>query len=128
MDDLTVLADAYKALAHPVRLAILNLLRDGECCVCHIQAQLALPQAYISQHLNVLRRAGLVSSRKEGLRMYYQVTSPLWFECHASARQALAASGRRAVDLIQATPVKQHCDCPACREAVQLAPLAAKES
>jgi DNA-binding transcriptional ArsR family regulator len=46
-------AKVFNALAHPSRLEILELLRDGEACVCHIQAMLDLRQAYISQHLNV---------------------------------------------------------------------------
>ncbi len=65
-------AQVFYALAHPVRLEILELLRGGEACVCHIQAMLGQRQAYISQHLNVLRKAGLVSSRKDGQRVYYQ--------------------------------------------------------
>ncbi len=72
----TLEAETFNALAHPARLEILELLRQGECCVCHIQAMLDLRQAYISQHLNVLRRAALVVNRKDGLRVYYKVTDP----------------------------------------------------
>ena len=69
----------FNALAHPSRLEILDLLREGEACVCHIQAMLDQRQAFISQHLNVLRNAGLVSSRKDGLRVYYQVSDAQYF-------------------------------------------------
>ena len=69
-----ILTKVFNALAHPSRLEILEILRDGEACVCHIQAMLNQRQAYVSQHLNVLRNAGLVSSRNDGLRVYYQVT------------------------------------------------------
>ena len=62
-------ARALSALANPARLEILGLLRDGEACVCHIQAVLGQRQAFVSQHLNVLRQAGLVTSRKDGLRV-----------------------------------------------------------
>jgi DNA-binding transcriptional ArsR family regulator len=66
----------FKILAHPARLGILEILRDGEQCVCHIEAMLKLRQAYISQHLMVLREAGLVTDRRDGWNMYYRVTKP----------------------------------------------------
>jgi DNA-binding transcriptional ArsR family regulator len=50
----------FKALMHPARLAILNVLRTGEACVCHMEAALGYRQAYLSQQLMVLRDAGLV--------------------------------------------------------------------
>ena len=61
-------AEIFAAMSHPSRLEILDLLRDGESCVCHIQAMLDHRQAYISQHLNILRQTGLIIRRKEGLR------------------------------------------------------------
>jgi DNA-binding transcriptional ArsR family regulator len=63
----------FKALAHPVRLQILDMLRNGEVCVCHMEAALNKRQAYISQQLMVLRDAGLVESRKEGLSVFYHL-------------------------------------------------------
>ncbi len=65
------LAVRFKALAHPVRLQILDLLRNGEACVCHMETALDKRQAYISQQLMVLRDAGLVDTRKEGLQVFY---------------------------------------------------------
>jgi ArsR family transcriptional regulator len=65
-----------KALAHPTRLQILDMLRHGELCVCHIEATLCKRQAYISQQLMTLREAGLVDSRKEGLKVYYHIVDP----------------------------------------------------
>src|SRR5574341_910306 len=73
-------ADLFKTLAHPARLAILSILRDGEQCVCHMEAMLKLRQAYISQHLKVLKDAGIVSDRRDGWNMYYRVTRPEVFE------------------------------------------------
>ena len=69
-------AEILNALSHPARLEILELLRDGESCVCHIQAMLDQRQAYISQQLNILRQAGLITSRKAGLRVYYKISDP----------------------------------------------------
>ena len=63
-------------LAHPIRLQIVELLRHGEVCVCDMQAVLGQRQAYVSQHLMALREAGIVTCRKDGLRVYYHLSSP----------------------------------------------------
>ncbi len=63
-------------LAHPIRLQIVELLRHGEVCVCDMQAALGQRQAYISQHLMALREAAIVTCRKDGLRVYYQLSDP----------------------------------------------------
>jgi DNA-binding transcriptional ArsR family regulator len=66
-------AQLFKLLTHPVRLAILDLLRDGEHCVCHIEAYLGYRQAYISQQLALLREAGLIQDRRDGWNIFYRV-------------------------------------------------------
>jgi ArsR family transcriptional regulator len=70
------LARLFKALSHPRRLEILQLLRGGELCVCEIEAALDLRQAYVSQQLTVLREAGLVCYRKEGWNVRYRLARP----------------------------------------------------
>jgi DNA-binding transcriptional ArsR family regulator len=67
-------AQLFKLLTHPVRLAILDILRDGEHCVCHMEAYLGYRQAYISQQVAVLREAGLIQDRREGWNIFYRVT------------------------------------------------------
>jgi ArsR family transcriptional regulator len=63
-----------KAFADPVRMRLLNLLSDGrEVCVCHLHGALDLPQPTVSRHLAYLRRAGVVSGRKEGLWVHYRL-------------------------------------------------------
>ncbi|MGQ9531212.1 MAG: ArsR/SmtB family transcription factor [Desulfotomaculales bacterium] len=69
-------SNLLKGLAHPKRLKILEALRDGAHCVGEIMAALAMEQTTVSQHLAVLRRFGLVSARKEGLRVMYQLRFP----------------------------------------------------
>jgi DNA-binding transcriptional ArsR family regulator len=69
----------FKALAHPMRLAIIELLRGGELCVCNLEQALGCRQAYVSQQLTVLRDAGIVSVRREGWRIYYRVTQSAVF-------------------------------------------------
>lgn len=68
-------ATLLKVMGHPVRLQILDMLRHGEICVCHIEAALGRRQAYISQQLMTLRDAGLVNARKEGLQVYYRLSN-----------------------------------------------------
>ena len=69
-----------KALADGTRLRILGLLAGGEVCVCHIHESLKIPQPKASRHLAYLRRAGVVTTRREGLWIYYALapaTDPL---------------------------------------------------
>ncbi len=73
-------AEMLKALAHPTRLQIVDLLKDGEECVCKIVPELQMEQSNVSRHLNILKKEGLVSSRKEGLKVFYRVTDPKVFE------------------------------------------------
>ena len=66
------LAVVVKALGHPVRLQIMDIL-SGQVCVCDIEDHFTLSQPTISHHLKVLRKAGLIDSEKRGLWVYYYV-------------------------------------------------------
>jgi len=80
-DDLLELrAVALKALGQPTRLRILELLRNGERCVCEIFPAIEEEQSNVSRHLAVLKSAGLVASRKEGLNVHYRVKDPRLFD------------------------------------------------
>jgi DNA-binding transcriptional ArsR family regulator len=70
----------FKVLSLPSRLAILEILRDGEHCVCHMEAYLGFRQAYISQQLSVLREAGLVQDRRDGWNIFYRVADERIYE------------------------------------------------
>ena len=63
----------FKALSSKSRRQILAVLRDGEQCVCHIEAFTGFRQAYISQQLKVLRDAGLIADRRSGWNIFYRV-------------------------------------------------------
>ena len=67
------LAARFKALADPTRVAIVNRLAQGECCVCDLNAAFDLSQPTISHHLRVLRDAGLVDSTRRGTWAYYRL-------------------------------------------------------
>ena len=65
----------FRAFSDRTRLRILNMLRGGELCVCDIVDVLGVPQPKVSRHLAYLRKAGLVSARKDGLWAYYRLTA-----------------------------------------------------
>jgi ArsR family transcriptional regulator len=66
-------SDLFALLSHAARLQILDELRRGGVCVCHLQVILDRPQAYVSQELAVLRDAGVVTDRREGLFVFYRL-------------------------------------------------------
>ena len=66
-------AGMVKALAHPTRLQMLALLREGERCACEFGPLLGLGQANVSQHLGILREAHLVHTRRDGTRIMYSL-------------------------------------------------------
>jgi ArsR family transcriptional regulator len=67
------LAECMKALGHPVRLQIVKGLINNECNVTQIQRNLGIPQSTISQHLKILKNAGIIESRREGTMVCYKV-------------------------------------------------------
>ena len=66
----------FKALSDPTRMRIMVLLAEKELCVCQLEDALSLSQVKVSRHLNVLRHARLVNSRRDGLWMYYSQAKP----------------------------------------------------
>lgn len=68
------LVQTYKALGHPARLRIVAMLRTGELCACQITAVLDLAPSTVSAHLAELRRAGLLTERKDGRWVYYRLS------------------------------------------------------
>ncbi|MGE5140369.1 MAG: ArsR/SmtB family transcription factor [Rudaea sp.] len=101
-------ARVLRLLAHPARLQLLEALLPGEQCVCHLTALLGRRQAYVSQHLGGLRRAGLIAKRKEGLRVYYHISNP-----RLSAVLTALLPGRPSLRMLRAAP---GCHCPHCLE------------
>jgi len=68
-------AKIFKALAHPLRLKIIKKLSSGEVCVCKLNEDVDFSQSNLSQHLRILKEAGIVNSRKEGMWMYYSIAN-----------------------------------------------------
>ena len=101
-------AQVFKVLTHPARIAILEILRNGEHCVCHMEAHLGLRQAYISQQLAVLREAGLIQDRRDGWNIYYRVVDTRIYELLDCVQKI---TGQETPDVNQAD---FHCTCPRC--------------
>lgn len=70
------LADVLKSLAQPTRLKIVDFLRDGERCVCEIFPAIDEEQSNTSRHLTHMQTHGILSRRKEGVKIYYAVKHP----------------------------------------------------
>ena len=73
-------AEYFGVLSEPMRLRILNALRDGEKCVQDLVEETATSQANVSKHLKVMLQAGILSRRSERTSAYYRVTDDLIFE------------------------------------------------
>ena len=97
-----------KALTHPARLAILEILRSGEECVCHMEAALGYRQAYLSQQLAVLREAGIIEDRRDGWNIFYRVIRP---EIYAVLDAVNKMAGAKIEGERKTNPT---CPCPKC--------------
>ncbi len=73
---LKIKADVFKAMGHPIRLGIIEMLADGERCVCEIVDYVGTDISNVSKHLSILKQRGLVADRKEGLKVFYSLTMP----------------------------------------------------
>jgi len=80
-------AEFFKALAHPLRISILDALRDGELTVNEISQRFEVEQANASQQLAVLRNRNIVIARKEGSNVYYSVSDKTIFKLLDAAKE-----------------------------------------
>ena len=80
--DLDRAVGLFHALSDATRLVVLDMLRDGERCVCELQDQIDIAQSRLSFHLKVLKDAGLVDDRKEGRWSYYSIVPGALDEAH----------------------------------------------
>jgi len=78
-----------KALAHPTRIEILELLKEREKCVCELVPELGLEQSNVSQHLAILKKYGIIDCRKEGLKVIYSIKNKRVFEIITSVNAIL---------------------------------------
>lgn len=93
-------ADLFKALAHPGRIRVLEVLADGERAVGDLQSVVGIELSHLSQQLAVLRRAGLVIARKEGSSVIYALRDPVVSDLLQVAKQLLINSLSETKDLL----------------------------
>lgn len=94
-------ASVFQALAHPTRIAIVELLREGEQTAGTLIERLGLEQANASQHLTVLRNRQIVTNRKEGNFVYYRIRDPLLFDVLDTMRAYFQAHLDESVAMLQ---------------------------
>ncbi|HEY3895020.1 MAG TPA: metalloregulator ArsR/SmtB family transcription factor [Pseudonocardiaceae bacterium] len=94
-------AEFFKTLGHPARIRVLELLSEREHTVGEMLSEVGIEPANLSQQLAVLRRTGLVATRKEGSNVYYSLTSPRVAELLAVARAILTGVLSGQVELLE---------------------------
>lgn len=85
-------AELFKALAHPARVRVLELLTEGERSVSEMQPIVGIETSHLSQQLGVLRRAGMLATRKEGSSVIYSISDPQLIDLLAIAKRILINS------------------------------------
>ena len=106
----------FQALAHPVRLRILDILSRQEACVCHLTTILGKRQPYVSQQLALLREAGLVIDRRDGTLIYYRLADDRLADLLDGAKglvQSLDSQGAAFPPIPEG--VVESCPCPRCQ-------------
>lgn len=100
-------ADVFKTLGHPARIHVLELLSDAELSVTELQRLVGVEPPNLSQQLAVLRRAGMVTTRRQGTSMYYSMAAAEINELLAAARRILTDVITGQIDTLQdlRTPV-----------------------
>jgi DNA-binding transcriptional ArsR family regulator len=95
-----VKAELFKALAHPARIRALEVLAEGECSVGDLVPLVGIESSHLSQQLAVLRRAGLVASRREGTSVVYSIIDDQLVELLAVAKRLLIDSLSHTEDVL----------------------------
>ena len=96
----TYKANIFRALSHPTRIAILELLRDREFSARAIQEKLGLEQANLSQHLAILRSHQIVVNRKDGNQVFYSIRNPVLVQVLDIIRRYIQGSLADAVQML----------------------------
>ena len=95
-------AEIAKAIAHPLRIAIIDFLKDGEQCVCDIAETIGSERSNVSRHLAVMVNAGVLEYRKEGLKVIYKLKTPCILEFFSCIRKVLKQQVKDNEQLLEA--------------------------
>jgi len=94
-------AELLKTLGHPVRIKILHMLSQGELCVCNMIEEIDIEQSNLSQHLGILKKQGMIDSRKDGQRVIYWIAYPSIINLLKAAEQTLSEQIGRSQSLLK---------------------------
>lgn len=111
-DFYSLVGNLLKDICSPARIKILLSIGDEEVCVCHLEANLGMKQAYLSQHLMALRKAGILITNREGRFIHYRLAKPELLMVIQAAADVLGIQM-----VVNEVPVeKNKCPCPKCKE------------
>jgi DNA-binding transcriptional ArsR family regulator len=107
------IANVLKVLGSTFRVKLLYTIGTGEACVCHLEAVMKKRQAYISQHLMVLRDAGILETRRDGKYIFYRIADGSIFKLIESAAAIQGIPPERLPQVTASVP-HANCSCPKC--------------
>jgi DNA-binding transcriptional ArsR family regulator len=94
-------AEILKALAHPLRVAILDFLKNGEQCVCDIAKHTGSERSNVSRHLSIMVNAGVLSYKKRGLNVIYELKAPCILDFFSCLTKCLKVQARDSEKLLK---------------------------
>lgn len=106
-------ADLLKVLGSPFRIRLLLAIGYGEACVCHLETLLKKRQSYISQHLMVLRDAGILETRRDGKYIFYSIADQTIFNLVETAATMQGITNENLPKAAQ-PGIYDNCPCPNC--------------
>jgi ArsR family transcriptional regulator len=101
MELLDLSAEILKAIAQPTRLRIIELLRDGEHCVCEIFPAIGHEQSNTSRHLQMMLKSGILTQRKDGLKIYYALRHPEILQIVELAEMVVQREAEQAIEMLR---------------------------
>jgi DNA-binding transcriptional ArsR family regulator len=101
MELLDLSAEILKAIAQPTRLRIIELLRDGEHCVCEIFPAIGHEQSNTSRHLQMMLKSGILTQRKDGLKIYYALRHPEILQIVELAEMVVQREAEQAIAMLK---------------------------
>jgi len=105
-------ASLLREISAPARIKILLLIGRDEVCVCHLEANLAMKQAYLSQHLMALRKAGILIATRDGRFMHYRLANTEILDIINNVARILNLEAQQG----ETGFIHQDCSCPQCKE------------
>jgi len=93
-------AEMFKALAHPMRIYMLDRLKERPWCVCELAAEVGIDKSVASKHLSQLKNAGLIEDEKRGTIVEYHLVAPCILEMAACAESTILENRRRRLDVV----------------------------